>query len=220
MDPITISLFLLLFLLFLGEILLLVTPIDISLDIERFNKKTELISIVSFGILQFRTDSTAGFTTLEILISGRHLYRFSVKETEKEVTGKGMAPPDIGIRSLEPLMRHGPGLFRGGMKFLGGILHAISIHTLEMNIRLGFMSSALTGILFGYFSVLKAVLCPARRLQLTMTPVFGEEVLEGRVLLLLRVSYPIRIIAAGFRFLLGRNMRRLLLDIRKEMHHE
>ena len=64
------------------------------------------------------------------------------------------------------------------------------------------------------------MLSPVERLQIAMNPIFGEEVLEGRVFLLLRVRYPIRVLVAIFRFLLGRNMRRFLLDMGREMHRD
>lgn len=221
MDPIAISLFLLLFLLFLGEILLLLTPIDFSLDIERFNRTTRSISKVSFGFLEVRTESPGDFSSVVILIFGRPVYRFLVQETDLEETGIGepqieMDRTDSGIRYFRPVMRHGRELFSDFMKFSRDILHAISIRTLEIDIRLGLSSPALTGIVFGYFSALRALLCPVRRMHLAMTPVFDEEVMEGRALLQVRISYPVRILAAGFCLLLGKNVRQLFLDMRKE----
>ncbi|HOP66125.1 MAG TPA: DUF2953 domain-containing protein [Methanoregulaceae archaeon] len=225
MDPIAISLFLLLFLLFLGEILLLLTPIDFSLDIERFERMTRSISKVSFGFLEVRVDSPDGTANGMILFSGRPVYRFPVQDTDLEEEKERephieMKRTDSGIRYFRPVMRHGRELFSDFMKVSGDILHAISIRTLEIDIRLGLSSPALTGVVFGYFSAFRALLSPVRRMHLSMTPVFSEEVLEGRVLLLLRVPYPVRIIASVFRLLLGKNMRRLLLDLKGEVHHE
>lgn len=220
MDPIAISLFLFLILVFLGEILLLITPIEISLDTERFNGKTEFISMVSFGALRFRTDFTGGFITNEIFIAGRRLYCFSGKETDRDGEEEKIVPPDRGIRSLKHIVGHGPGLLQDFLALLGEIISAFSLRSFELNIRLGFSGSALTGIIFGYFSALKAILSPVERLRITMTPVFGQEILEGRVHLLLRIRYPIRILVSLFRFLMGRSMRRFLLDLGKEMHHD
>ena len=219
MDPIAISLLLLLFFLFLGEILLLLTPIEISLDIERFNRTTRYISKVSFGFLEIRADSPDGFATVFILFSGRPVYHFSLQGIDLEKKGDREPRPETKRTGLEthyfrPVIRHGRELFSDFMKLSGDILHAITIRTLEIDIRLGLSSPALTGIVFGYFSAFRALLCPIRRMHLSMTPVFSEEVLEGRVLLLLRVPYPVRIIASVFHLLLGKNMRRLLLDLR------
>jgi hypothetical protein len=220
MDPIAISLFLFLILVFLGEILLLITPVDLSLEIERFNDQTEFISIVSFGALQFRTDFTGSFITNEILIAGRRLHCFSGKEMDGSEKEEKNVRPDPDIRSLKHIVGYGPGLLQDFLTLLGKIIHEFTIRSFELNIRLGFSSSALTGIIFGYFSALKAVLSPVERLQIAMNPIFGEEVLEGRVFLLLRVRYPIRVLVAIFRFLLGRNMRRFLLDMGREMHRD
>ena len=167
MDPIAISLFLLLFLLFLGEILLLLTPIDFSLDIERFNRTTRSISKVSFGFLEVRTESPGDLSNVLILIFGRPVYRFPVKDTDLEETGIGvpqieMERTDFGIRYFRPVMRHGRELLLDFMKFSRDILHAISIRTLEIEIRLGFSSPALTGVVFGYFLSLIHISEPTR----------------------------------------------------------
>ena len=220
MDPIAISLFLLLILIFLGEILLLITPVDISLNIERFNETTEFILMVSFSTIQFRTDITGGFAKNEILIAGRCVYGFSGRMPDGSEKKERIFEPDQGIRTLKYVVGHGPGLLQDLLQLLGEILHAFSIRTFDLNIRLGFLSSALTGIIFGYFSALKAVLSPVERLRITMTPVFGEEMLEGRIFLLLRIRYPIRVLIAVVRFLVGRHMRRFLLDIVKEMRYD
>lgn len=219
MDLIAILLFLILILLCIGEILLLITPLDIWSGIEHLHNKTELFLVISYGVLQFQTRIINSQSTNTLLISGHELYRFSAEKSEKEDVKheKESRSPRFSRDLLEGLVRRGPGLFHDGMRLLGVILSAVSIQKLDVDIRLGFSSPALTGMVYGYSCALIAILSPARRLRIDLTPDFDREVLEGKASLLLRIRYPIRILIALFRFLLEKNTRTLLFDMKRKV---
>lgn len=216
MDPVAALLFFFLFLFFLGEILFLITPVDLQFAIKRFSERTEFFALTSFGILTLNVHMAGGSTRADIRMYGHRLCSFSTKETVRGDTGGKIREREAGSRVPVSVFRHFPGLIRDGMHLFRIVAHEFSFRGLDADIRLGLPSPSQTGIFFGYFSALKAIVSPIEKLRLTLTPVFSGEVMEGRISLRLRVRYPVRILVAVFCFLSGRNMRRLVLDIVKE----
>ena len=53
------------------------------------------------------------------------------------------------------------------------------------------------------------------RLRMRFTPVFDKEVFEGKLNILIRIKYPIRIIAAGIGLFLKKPVRRSMKAMRR-----
>ncbi|HUU74514.1 MAG TPA: DUF2953 domain-containing protein [Methanoregulaceae archaeon] len=220
MDPFIIFLFLVLALACLAEFWILTTPLDFSVLLERNTQDTLLALVVSFGPAGFKNCLECG-TWSHTLFLGRYaIHEFLPEEIYPHIPPKEGEGREEKEEKFDPgvfgvIVRHLPGLITDAWTvFIVGI-RAVSFRSLDLDFRLGLSSPAITGQVFGYFSALRAILSPERRVSLAMTPEFGREVLEGRGNLSLRVNYPIRILAAIIRVMIGKNTRRLLRDLRR-----
>jgi len=101
------------------------------------------------------------------------------------------------------------------INFIKTLFKRISIRKVQCDAQLGLSDSANTGILFGYLTALKSMLRPIKRLRIRLTPVFDKQTLEGNFNIILRINYPIRIIAAAIGLFLKKPVREFMKSMRE-----
>jgi hypothetical protein len=101
------------------------------------------------------------------------------------------------------------------INFFKTIFKSFSIRRIQCDAQLGLFDSAYTGILFGYLMALKSVLQPIERIRIRLTPVFNGLTLEGDFNIILRISYPIRIIAAAIGLFFKKPVREFIRYMRE-----
>jgi hypothetical protein len=135
-----------------------------------------------------------------------------LEESRKEETKE---KPRIESGQIVKFIRHLREPMPYFINFFKTIFKSFSIRKIQCDAKLGLFDSAYTGILFGYLVALKSVLQPIERIKIRLIPVFNGLTLEGYFNIILRISYPIRIIAATIGLFFKKPVREFIRYMRK-----
>lgn len=112
------------------------------------------------------------------------------KEEKEEKTGEGGKKPSTTPIQPQKILNAWPFL----KKVLLTIYNSFVLRSVSCDVRLGFGNPATTGLIYGYFWALKAILSPVDKVRLSMVPSFEREIIEGNTAFSLLIRRPLIII--------------------------
>jgi len=165
-------------------------PVNINFRLEKGESLTRRVTSIVWGAVGIAYTDRDKASETRYLLFGQTIIRRRKEKKPKE-------RPKIEKGQIAKFMRLLYEVMPHFINFIKTLVKHTSIRDVQCDARFGLSDPANTGILFGYFTALKSVLQPIERLRISLTPVFDKQTLEGRFSIILRIKYPIRIIAAA-----------------------
>ncbi len=181
-------------------------PIVLTFVAEKTGEILLLLGVVTWGILGVRLRILGDDRKIEVLLAGRAvLKRDLVAIAEGEKPEKpAERRPRLGIGEY---ISAGTDLWPYVRRVLDAFLRSLSLERCIGEVTLGLASPAATGRVYGYMTALRYALWPAERIDLIMHPVFGDEILEGKVDVKVNIERPLTIIIPIIAALMHRTVR-------------
>ncbi|MDN7024795.1 DUF2953 domain-containing protein [Methanoculleus sp. FWC-SCC1] len=181
-------------LLILGFIVALyLVPVATTIAIEKTGEVLLLLGTVVWGIFGVRFRVLDEERTVEVLLAGRAVLKrdlAAIAEEEKpEEVPKERPPLRIG-----EYVGAGTDLWPYIRRVIDAFLRSLSLKRCIGEVTLGLASPAATGRIYGYMTALRYALWPVERIDLVMHPVFGDEILEGKVDVQVNIERPLTIL--------------------------
>lgn len=181
---------------------LYLVPVEIIGTVEKRGGRESRLS-VSWGLLAVRF-VLAEKDGVDFYFGKRRLYhRFIGSASRKEVLPKEDGSLRVPLSQLIDAWPYIQELFLR-------ILRCITFRCVSCDLQFGMASPADTGIVYGYLWVLRGLLAPFPRVQLSMTPVFDRSVFECSGTAHLAVERPLVVLVAVATALSRRPVRRLM----------
>ncbi len=189
-------------------------PANINFQLEKRESLTRRVTSIVWGAVGIAyTDWDKTSETRYLLFGQTIIRRRKEKKTkERPKIEKGQIVKRArALKSMRLLCEAMPHF----IDFIKTLAKRTSIRKVHCIVQLGLSSPANTGILFGYFTALRSVLRPMERLRIRLTPVFDKQTLEGGFNVILRIKYPIRIIAAAIGLFFKKPVRGFMKSMRE-----
>jgi hypothetical protein len=184
-----------------GTALLIFTvPFDLSFLIENCGGSGVLMVLVGWSIVCLKIAYTGGKGTIEIMFSGKSVYR---KVISAPTAVAEIPEGAVSIRAVVSLLQAISVLWPGILRIFMAMKRQIRFQRLSCDLRLGTGSPATTGLIFGAFSAVRPLFMIDDRVSLSVTPIFDREVLEGKCRFDLILHHPLIIIALILRLFLS-----------------
>ena len=201
-------------------------PVDINFRLEKGESLTRISISIVWGVIGIAFVNWGKASETRFLLFGQTIIRSREEKGPEEIQEK--EEPEESRKEKEPeekprieggqivkFIRHLREPMPYFINFFKTIFKSFSIRKIQCDAKLGLFDSAYTGILFGYLVALKSVLQPLKRIRIRLTPVFNGLTLEGDFNIILRISYPIRIIAAAIGLFFKKPVREFIRYMRK-----
>lgn len=186
------------------------SPLDLQVIMERTRISTVLMLSASWSVFTVKSTYTGREGSLSLFFLGKKVIRREI--SHKSEIRKRQEKGSGSSLSLEPVLRIIP-LGSDMIRFMRAILRHLSIREIEGDFTIGLQNPADTGVIFGFFSAIRALLFPCNRISLSMTPVFDREILEGQILADFRISEPLFIPVLMLRLAMKPSARRLIRGV-------
>jgi len=194
--------FILIAILALIAYLIFTIPLQLSLLIEHAGGSAVLMILAGWSIMCLKISSVNGKGSIELLFSGKSIYRKAIKPP----AGAEIQEGAMNIRVAISLIQSIPDLWPGILRILKALKRHTRLQRLVCSLLLGTGSPATTGLIFGVFSAVRPFLMFSDRVSLSLEPVFDHEVLEGKCRLDMVLRYPLVIIALTLRLFISRRI--------------
>ncbi len=183
-------------------------PVNINFRLEKGESLTRRVTSIVWGAVGIAYTDWNKASETRYLLFGQTIIRRQKEKKPKE-------RPKIEKGQVVKFMRLPYGAIPHFMNFIKTLFKRISIRTVQCDAQLGLSDPSNTGILFGYLTALKSMLQPIERVRIRLTPVFDKQTLEGGFNIILRINYPIRIIAAAIGLFFKKPVREFMKSIRE-----
>ena len=200
-------------------------PIDINFRFEKGESLTRIGMSIVWGLVGIAFADWSKASETRFLLFGQTIIRSreemrleEIHEEEEPEESRKEEPkekPRIEIGQTVKFIRHLREPMPYFINFFKTIFKSFSIRKIQCDVQLGLFNSAYTGILFGYLVALKSMLQPIERIRIRLTPVFNGLTFEGDFNIILRISYPIRIIVAAIGLFFKKPVREFIRYMRK-----
>ncbi len=190
--------------------LIFTIPLNLSLLIEHTGGSAVLMVLAGWSIISLKITYTTGKGAIELLFSGKSIYRKAIKPPAEAEIPEGA----MNIRGVISLIQSIADLWPGILRILKALKRHTRFRTLACSLLLGTGSPATTGLIFGVFSAVRPFLMTSDRVSLFLEPVFDREVLEGKCRLDLMLQYPLVIIALALRLFISPGISNRMKRIR------
>ena len=201
-------------------------PIDINFRFEKGESLTRIGMSIVWGLVGIAFADWSKASETRFLLFGQTIIRSreekrleEIHEEEEPKESRKEKEPEEKSRSergqIVKFIRHLREPMPYFINFFKTIFKSFSIRKIQCDVQLGLFNSAYTGILFGYLVALKSMLQPIERIRIRLTPVFNGLTLEGNFDIILRISYPIRIIVAAIGLFFKKPVREFIRYIRE-----
>ena len=183
-------------------------PVNINFRLEKGESLTRRVTSIVWGAVGIAYTDWDKASETRYLLFGQTIIRRRKEKKPKE-------RPKIEKGQIVKFMRLLCEAMPHFINFIKTLVKRTSIRKVQCDAQLGLSDPANTGILFGYFTALKSVLRPIERLRIRLTPVFDKQTLEGGFNIILRINYPIRIIAAAIGLFFKKPVREFMKSMRE-----
>jgi len=183
-------------------------PVNINFRLEKGESLTRRVTSIVWGAVGIAYTDWNKVSETRYLLFGQTIIRRRKEKKPKE-------RPIIEKGQIVKFMRLPYEAIPHFINFIKTLFKLISIRKVQCDAQLGLSDPANTGILFGYLTALKSVLRPIERLRIRLTPVFDKQTLEGGFNIILRINYPIRIIAAAIGLFFKKPVREFMKSMRE-----
>ncbi len=183
-------------------------PININFRLEKDKSLTRLVISIVWGAVEIAYTDWNKASETRYLLFGQTIIRRQKEKKPKE-------RPKNEKGQIVKFMRFPYKAIPHFINFIKTLFKRISIRMVQCDVQLGLSDPANTGILFGYLTALKSMLRPIERLRIHLTPVFNKQTLEGGFNIILRINYPIRIIAAAIGLFFKKSVREFMKSMRE-----
>jgi hypothetical protein len=164
------------------------SPLDLQIVLDRTSTSTALMLSASWSALTVKSTYTGGKGYLSLFFLGKMVIQREMShKTEIQKRQERVAGSHIGLESVLQILSMGSDMIR----FMRAVFRHLTIRQLEGAFTVGLENPADTGMLFGSFSAIRALLISCNRISLAITPVFDREVLEGHIMADIRISRPL-----------------------------
>jgi hypothetical protein len=189
---------------------LLLIPFDISGRLARAENRTSTRFSVTwlFGVIGYQRKSEDGEATTAILLFGRRVHER--REEEKEEKEDEEEERRLRIDAFMEILSELPNLCEPIHRLLNGLMDSLHLTRASAEVTVGLMDPWQTGMLMGAVYAGLGVLSPwSNTLDLQVYPVFDEVLLEGHVLVDLRIRL-LWLVYPALRLFLNRSTRRMM----------
>lgn len=169
-------------------------PIETTIALEKTGDILLLLGTVVWGILGVRFRVLDEERTVEVLLAGRAVLKRDLAAIAKEEEKPEEAPEERPRPGIGEYVSAGTDLWPYIHRVLDAFLRSLSLERCIGEVTLGLASPAATGRIYGYMTALRYALWPVEQVDLIMHPVFGDEILEGKVDVQVNIERPLTIL--------------------------